>query len=151
VPTVRYQVDGLAGLGANAHAFMPSPGLTPAGSSHGEVDVWGAPGTLPVPAPHPATSPHLSRSRWLRTPSDVAPDYFTPQIYVAGMRNMRPPVHYMPNHSRIPTPTGSITTQPAPVLARGRKIGGRFSMIWPRTITRWPNLLQRGGPSGNGN
>lgn len=140
--TVRYQVEQLAGLGANAHAFMPTPGLTPAGSSHGEVDVFGAWGTMPVAAPHPATSPHLSRSPLLRTPSDVAPDYMLPQIGVAGTRNMRPPVRYLPNDSRIPAPAGSITDQGPEVRMRGRKVGGRLSQIWPRTITRWPNLIR---------
>lgn len=142
---VRYRVDQLP-AGENAHAFLPMPGLSAAGSSHGEVDVFGAWGTMPVPSPHPATSPHLSRSPLLRTPSDVAPDYFCPQIGIAGTRNMRPPVRYLPNHSRIPAPAGAIADQPSPVLMRGRKIGTRWSMIWPRVVTRWPNILDRPGP-----
>lgn len=145
---VRYQVDGIGGLGANAAAFMPMPGLTPAGATHGDVDVFGAWGTLRVPAPRPATSPRSSSSPATgeRVPSDVSPNYMLPQIGIAGTRNMRPPVRYLPQamRHRIPTPAGSITVQPSDVRQRGRKIGQRWAMIWPRTVTRWPNVLHRG-------
>lgn len=147
---VRYQVDGLP-AGCNAHAFLPMPGLTPAGSSHGLVEVFGAPGTEPVPSPAPATRPHQTRNQLERTPSDVAPDFFLPQLGLASTRNMGPGrsiapggIHYLPNDSRIPVPVGSILDQPSPVKMGGRKVGGRDSMIWPRTITRWPDLLTRG-------
>lgn len=145
MPTVRIRTDGLP-PGHNALAFMPMPGLTPAGSSHGLIHVYGAPGTMKVAAGPPATRPRLTSNKENVTPSDASPDWFAPQLYLASMENLGPPVGYLPNHSRMPPPVGSAAAQVPPVVQRGRKVGGILSMIWPRVVTRWPNML--GGSSG---
>jgi hypothetical protein len=75
----------------------------------------------------------------------VAPDWFCPQVAVQDIRRLGPPVSYMPHRAAqlVPpvVPVGKLgPLGPSPVVMRGRKVGGRRSMHWPRVIPRWPNL-----------
>lgn len=144
--TVRYQVDGVpAGW---ADAFFPMPTLTATATTSLRHTIAGAPGTEPVPSPRPRWSGRLSSSSQWAPPSEVAPDYFRPQLYVNDIRGLGPPVRYMPGAVQgIPPAVGYIDGHsefgPAEVAMRGRKVGGRRSMKWPRTIIRWPDLLRQ--------
>lgn len=143
--TVRYQVDGVPAHWAAA--FFPTPGLSPAGATSVSRFTQGAPGTMRVHSPRPAWSGRLSSSPDWHPPSEVAPDYICPQLYVNDIRELGPIVQYMPSrYAAVPPPVGQIGDRsalgPAPVAMRGRKVGGRRSMKWPRTIVRWPDLLR---------
>ena len=140
MPTVRYQVDEVP-LGANAHAFFPMPSLSPAGSSHGLVHVFGAPGTERVPSPRPAGALAMSPSPAWQSRSASAPDWFAPQLGIASPKNMQPPVFWTVNDSRIPTPIGEYNRVARPVQA-GRKVGGISAQWWPKAVPRFPNLLR---------
>ena len=146
--TVRYQVDGVPAYAI--HAFMPTPGLSPAGSSSITRFTHGAPGTMPVPSPKPAGAFRLSCSPQYSPPSEVAPDYFLPQLYFNEIAELRLAggVSYLPPpvaHEVAPvTPQGAHGPQgPAKVAMAGRKVGGRRSMHWPRAIISWPDLAGR--------
>jgi hypothetical protein len=107
---------------------------------------WGTE-QVPVSANHNASGT-VSRSPGWRPPSSVAPDYILPDIAVQDITRLGPPVHYMPLPAAelVPpvVPVGAQGPLGGPeVVMRGRKIGGRRSMHWPRVVPRWPNL--RGG------
>jgi len=147
VATVRYRVDGVPQ--PLADAWTPMPTLSPAGSSSVSWSIYGAWGTEPVPvSPNHTASGTLSRSpEWL-PPSAVPPDWFRPQVAVQDITRLGPPVHWMPLQAAqlFPPviPIGERGPQgPSAVMQRGRKIGGRRSMHWPRVFPFWPNL--RGG------
>ncbi|HUO48229.1 MAG TPA: hypothetical protein VMU09_05300, partial [Acidimicrobiales bacterium] len=107
----------------------------------------GAPGTVPVHTPRPAGSMSLSRSpEWLPG-SAVAPDATVCNEYVNEIAELKIAggVSYMPRQvAALVEPVGHIGSHgplgPSQVVMGGRKVGGRRSMHWPRTITRWPNL-----------
>lgn len=94
-----------------AHAFFPTPGLSPAGATSIQRFTWGAPGTLRVPSPKPRWSGRQSTSRAYQSPSDVAPDWFLPQLYVNDITQLRPPVRYMP--------ADVIKAMPPPIIGIG--------------------------------
>lgn len=129
-------------------AWMPMPTLSPAGSSSVSWSIYGAWGTEPVPLTPVNRTGSLSRNpKWL-PPSAVAPDWFRPQLAVQDIRRLGPPVNWMPlTPARLVppvTPIGQVgPLGPSAVVMRGRKIGGRRSMHWPRSFPFWPNL--RGG------
>jgi hypothetical protein len=142
---VRYQVDGVPAYAIAA--FMPAPGTTPAGRFSIRRFIHGAPGTMPVRSPKPAGAFRLSPSRQYSPPSEVAPDYFLPQLYVNEIAELPigGGVSYLPKPvaAKVPpvVPQGALGPQgPARVAQSGRKVGGRRSMHWPRTIVRWPDL-----------
>lgn len=140
---VRYRADGVPPQWADA--FFPTPGLTPAGATSVSWTVWEAPGTEWVPSPPPAGRGTLSNSPQWRPPSSVAPDAFAPQLGSVDIRALRPAqgtVRWYPTRvAEPPVPVGAVNQPPPPVKMRGRKVGGRRSMHWPRTITRWPPLF----------
>lgn len=142
--TVRYSVDGVPPQWASA--WMPMPTLTPAGATSVSWTIQAAWGTEDVPlSPNHTASGTLSSNREWKPPSAVAPDSFRPDIAVQDIRRLGPPVHYMPLSvaQLVPPalPIGDLNPLgPPPVLQRGRKIGGRRSMHWPRVVPRWPNL-----------
>jgi hypothetical protein len=144
VATVRYKVDDVPPQWADA--FMPMPTLTPAGATSVSWTIQAAWGTEDVPvSPNHTASGTLSTNPEWKSPSAVAPDYFRPDIAVQDIRRLGPPVHYMPLPAAmlVPpvVPVGSLgPLGPPAVLQRGRKIGGRRSMHWPRVVPRWPNL-----------
>ncbi len=147
--TVRYRVDDVPTQWADA--FMPMPTLSPAGATSVSWTISAAWGTedVPVPANHTASGTLSNSPEWL-PPSAVAPDYFRPDIAVQDITRLGPPVHYMP--LRVAqlvdpvVPVGSHGPQgPSAIVMRGRKVGGRRSMHWPRVVPRWPGL---GGGSG---
>lgn len=150
--TVRYQVDGVH-QNAWSHAFFPTPGLTPAGQFSLRRFIRGFPGTMRVDSPAPAGAFRASPSPEFHSPSEVAPPWFAPQIWYDDLRGGRPisptssgaGISYMPHqaaHQVEPAvPIGSTgPLGPSQVAMSGRKIGGRRSMKWPRTIITWPSL-----------
>jgi hypothetical protein len=149
VATVRYKVDGVPAQWADA--WMPMPTLSPAGATSVSWSIHAAWGTEQVPvSPNHKASGTLSKSPEWKDPSAVAPDYFCPDVAVQDITRLGPPVHYMPlPFAQLVDPVVPLGTQgplgPSAVHMRGRKIGGRRSMHWPRVVPRWPNL--RGGYS----
>lgn len=148
--TVRYQVDGVPAKWISA--WMITPGLTPAGRFSIRRFIKGAPGTMPISSPKPPGAFRLSPSTRYSPPSEVAPDYFLPQLYVNEIAGLRPGcgVSYLPKPvaAVVPpvTPLGTLGPQgPSRVAMGGRKVGGRRSMSWPRAVIRWPSLTGRGG------
>ena len=148
--TVRYQVDEVT-EDQHAHAFFPVPGITPAAQSSISRFVHGYPGTMRVASPRPAGAYRASPSSQWHPPSEVAPDWFAPQLWwndiaelpvgpTASGRGVR--FRPGPLTALIPVPVvdQSVAAGPPPIAMRGRKIGGRRSMHWPRTLIRWPNL-----------
>jgi hypothetical protein len=153
--TVRYQVDDVP-QSAWAHAWFPTPGLSPAGSSNQQRFISGFPGTMRVDSPKPAGAFRASTSPEFHSPSEVAPPWFAPQIWYDDLRGGRPVaptgaksgIAYLPHlraHAVVPVvPIGTVgPLGPSKVAMGGRKVGGRRSMHWPRTVIRWPNLAGR--------
>lgn len=152
--TVRYQVDQVP-QNAWAHAFFPTPTLSPAGQFSLRRFISGAPGTARVTSPRPAGAYSLSPSPAWRDPSHSAPDWFAPQLWLNDIREL--PVGptasgrgvcYLPHRvaETVPpvVPQGTLgPLGPSAVVMGGRKVGGRRSMHWPRVIPRWPNLSGR--------
>lgn len=149
---VAYQVDGVPQT-EWAHAFFPTPGLTPAGATSLTRFVSGLAGTERIPSPKPAGAFRASSSRQYHAPSEVAPDWFAPQIwtdYYTIHAQIAPTsggsgVKYMPHRvaQQVPpvVPQGTLgALGPSQVAMGGRKVGGRRSMHWPRLLPRWPNL-----------
>lgn len=144
----RYQVEQ---LGRGAQAWFPTMGTTPMASTHGSIEVHGSPGTSRVVSPKPAGSGNVSGSKAWKSPSDVAPDWFAPQLYVTDIRPSSLPriaggVRYFPNDSEIPHPTQDWR-RVAKEAMKGRKVGGQRAMKWPRPNIRWPNLMGQYSPS----
>jgi hypothetical protein len=147
--TVRYRVDGVPA--AYAQAWMPMPTLTPAGATSVRWTISAAWGTEPVHSPPPQGRGTLSASPLWRPPSSVAPDHIRPDIAVQDIRRLGPPVSYMPHTmAQLVDPVTPIGERgplgPSAVVQRGRKIGGRRSMHWPRVFPFWPNLRGGSGP-----
>lgn len=146
--TVRYSFSGVPPNWADA--WSPMPTLSPAGATSVRWTIYGAWGTeeVPLPSNRPGS---LSRNPMWRPPSSVAPDWFRPQLAVQDIRELGPPVSYMPKPvaQLVPpvVPVGKLgPLGPSAVVMRGRKIGGARSMWWQRVIPRWPNL--QGGAGG---
>lgn len=134
---VRYRVLDLPGRGLGA--FTPGMVTTPAGSSHGEVKVGGAPGTLLVPSPKPAALAPFGNDRKTQG-SYVSPDMVTPDIYVPFADNM---------HGEARTKSTNEMSVPAVGYARApgnafkpQHIGGRGVVPWPRSFQRFPSLTR---------
>jgi hypothetical protein len=142
--TVRYRVDDIPPQWADA--FLPMPTLTPAAATSVSWTIHASWGTEAVPvSPNHTASGSLSRSPDWLPPSAVAPDYILPDVVVQDIRLLGPPVHYMPMpFAQLVDPVQPIGTLndlgPSAVVMRGRKIGGRRAMHWPRVVTRWPGL-----------
>jgi len=140
--TVRYTVEGVPPQWADA--FMPMPTLTPAGATSVSHTIWAAWGTEEVPLP-PNRPGTLSTNPAYKSGSDVAPDWFRPDVAVQDIRRLGPPVRWMPLPvaELVPpvVPINQLGPQGNPaVVMRGRKVGGRRSMFWPRVVSRFPNL-----------
>lgn len=142
--TVRYKVDDVPGNWADA--WMPMPTLSPAGATSVSWTISASWGTEEVPvSPNFKASGTLSNSSAWHDQSSVAPNWIRPDIAVQDIRQLGPPVHYMPLPVAMLVPPvealGTLGPQgPSRVAMRGRKIGGRRSMFWPRVVPRWPNL-----------
>ncbi|HLI23583.1 MAG TPA: hypothetical protein VKU91_01405 [Acidimicrobiales bacterium] len=146
MPSVRYQVSELPQTGW-ANAWLPMPSLTPGAQFSLRDRISGHPGTVQVHSPRPAGAYAASTSPEWQGPSAVAPNWFAPQLWVdridglpVAPTNAGSGVKYLPLEEAMPAvPAAPIDGTP-PVAMRGRKIGGRRSMHWPRNIIRWPNL-----------
>lgn len=144
--TVRYVVEGVPAQWADA--FMPMPTLTPAGATSVSWTIYGAWGTEEVPLEPVNRVGTLSRNPANKVGSDVAPDSFRPDVAVQDITRLGPPVRWMPLPvAQLVDPVTPINQlgplgNPA-VVMRGRKVGGRRSMFWPRVVPRWPNLQGR--------
>ena len=151
--TVRYQVDQVP-QNEWASAFFPPPCLSPAGQFSIGRMIHGFPGTWRIQAPDAAGSQTLSKNPdWAPwSDSRVSPNWFAPQLWwndVAelggGGSSAGNKLAYLPRRRAqvVPPfiPQGERGIQgPGPVAMGGRKIGGRRSMHWLRSIPRWPNL-----------
>lgn len=149
--TVRYRVEGVPSNWADA--FAPMPTLTPAGATSVSWTIYGAWGTEVVPLTPVNRVGSLSRNPDWLPPSAVAPDWFRPQLAVQDIRPLHPQVSYMPHpFAALVDPVTPIGQRgelgPSAVVMRGRKIGGRRSMMWQRATQRWPNLLGGFGNAG---
>lgn len=144
MPTVRYRVDDVPPQWADA--WMPMPTLSPAGAtsvSHTISAAWGTE-EIPVSPNHTASGAMSTSPEW-KPGSAVAPDYFCPDVAVQDITTLGPPVQYLPQpFAQLVDPVQPIGTLgplgPSAVVMRGRKIGGRRSMQWPRVVPRWPSL-----------
>ena len=149
MPTVRYRVDDVPPQWADA--FTPMPTLSPAGATSVSHTIRAAWGTEDVPvSPNHTASGTLSDSADWKPGSAVAPDYFLPDVAVQDITGLGPPVQYLPlPFAMLVDPVQPIGTLgplgPSAVVMRGRKIGGRRSMHWPRVVPSWPGL--NGKPS----
>ena len=131
---LRYRVEDVPPRGGGA--FCPLPATTPRASSKGLVHVFGAPGTLAVPAPKPAATPDWSMDPHT-IPSNVSPDVITPAVYVPLADNMHPPVPVR-HHNNLPVPAISYVRAPQPAMVPPGKVGGRSVMPRPRSFQRFP-------------
>jgi len=144
VPTVRYRVDDVPHQWADA--WMPMPTLTPGATTSVRSTISAAWGTEEVPvSPNHTAAGSLSRSPDWLPGSAVAPDYFCPDVAVQDITKLGPPVHYLPlPFAQLVDPVVPLGARgplgPSKVAMRGRKVGGRRSMHWPRVVTRWPGL-----------
>lgn len=142
---MRYRTSDLPPNGVGA--FMPIPADSPVESSYGLVKIAGAPGTFAIAVPDPDESlPPISAQGGVNSarPSDAAPDFILPSVYVAYADNMGPaadaglglarrrftelPVPAI-NPTRIPSTAGQYNP---PTL------GGRRTLAWPRSFQRFP-------------
>ena len=138
--TVRYTVTGVPER--YMHAWCPTAGLTPAGQTHGDTLIYGSPGTTRVPSPRPRFD-KVAREMagdGFQNGSDVAPDWFAPQVWFTDIRNRGPlasagGVHYMPGREAPVPPAIRPEGGVSGVAMNGRKVGK--VMKWPRVITRW--------------
>lgn len=142
--TVRYAVEGVPPGWADA--FMPTPTLSPAGRFSVRWQISAAWGTDPVPSPPPRVGTLSGNPAW-RPPSSVAPDYILPDIAVVDIRSdggggaNLGRIRWMPARVAQPgIPNLPINYPPSPIAMRGRKVGGRHAMHWPRVVPRWPPL-----------
>lgn len=143
---MRYRVSDLPPNGVGA--FTPIASTTPAASSYGLVEVYGAPGTEPVYSPSPQTVgylPSLTRrgGRNSAQDSDCAPDVILPAIYIPSAQNMGPEADAgmgmtRRRYNELPVPALDPTRIPQ-VAQTVPPIGGRAAMAWPRAFQRFPN------------
>jgi hypothetical protein len=143
---MRYRTSDLPPVGVGA--FMPVPSTTPAASSYGLVEVYGAPGTLEVPAPSPQHRgylPSLTRSDGVNSAqgSMVAPDVILPAIYIPSAKNMGPEAGTgfgMSRRRYCELPVPAVNPQRIPEVAMTvTPIAGRKAIAWPRAFQRFPN------------
>ena len=143
---MRYRVSDLPPVAVGA--FTPIPTTTPAASSYGLVEVYGAPGTLPVPSPSPQHVGYLPALTRRNPPdtaqdSDCAPDYILPAIYIPSAQHMGPSADAGLGMARrrlneLPVPAVDPTRIPE-VAQTVPPVGGRRAMAWPRAFQRFPN------------
>ena len=140
---MRYSmVDPGGGPPGRAGALMPTPTTTPRASSGGLVRVFGAPGTMPVPAPRPSAIPPVSADPRTQ-PSACAPDYMLPSVYVPSAANMHPPM-CLQRINELPVPAISPYALPR-IAQRSRRMGGQNQVVQPPVVQTWP--AWRGGGS----
>lgn len=134
---LRYQVIGPPIAGR--HAFAPLPAATMEGVSGGSSVVFGAPGTLPVPAPHPSftVNPALASMNSL-----IAPDMIAPSIYIPRMMHDFSPWRLgggrrSGNGSMMPVPAtgfGYVATRAQRAVRTPSRAGVTAT---PRAVLRW--------------
>lgn len=137
--SIRYRVEQVPP--GQVAAFTPQTVPTPLASTHGMIHVYGSPGTTRMPSPSPAAVPAYGPDRRTK-PSNVAPNWWLPEIYLSPITNLRPAdgrISWMPASTMIPPTQGEISYVPT-VAMRRPHIGGRAVMEWPRTVSTWPRL-----------
>ncbi len=119
-------------------AFAPLPTTTPAGCSHGVVRTTAQLGTEAIPVSAPDLPPISADPK--TKPSNCAPNFFRPVIYVAHADYMAPPV---------PTEIDNVMPMPIPNVAyvpqsstHKQRIGGIAALRWPRALIKWPTVGQ---------
>jgi hypothetical protein len=134
---LRYQVIGPPIAGR--HAFAPLPAATMEGVSGGSSVVFGAPGTLPVPAPHPSLTVDPARAH---QHSSIAPDMIAPSIYVARMMHDFSPWRlgggrHSGNGSMMPIPAAGLGYVALPAQRAARTPSRAGVTATPRAVLRW--------------
>lgn len=141
---IRYRTPDLPAEGVGA--FMPIPAISPASSSFGLVEVSGAPGTEPTPAPAPQRSylPTLTAAGGVNSAqgSNVSPDVALFSVYVAYADNQGPAADAgigmaRRRYAELPMPAINPTRLPTTAM-RTPVMAGRAAMGWPRAFQRFP-------------
>jgi len=118
-------------------AFTPVPAASWSAEFNGQNIVTGAPGNVPVYSPRPAALNDSSLGGPYNQPSDVAPNYILPSIYVAHVnRSMRFPSSALGR--RMPSPVRAVQAGTAVVNLWGKpRIGGDTVTPAIRPFTQW--------------
>lgn len=123
----------------NIGAVLPSLTRTGSGATNGVCRVYGAPGTLPVPAPRPtaipsrSSNPHAARL----APSSNAPTVIRPSLYIATPHCGTPRVYRGADRPDV-VPAVRTTAVVATKMRTAKRIGGRTVTRSVRTVVRWP-------------
>jgi hypothetical protein len=117
-------------------AFMPLPAAVSTAEFNGQNIVTGYPGTCAVPAPRPPALRDSDLGGFFNQPSDVAPNYILPSIYVARVNNT---MHFPGNISRTNVSPVAATAIGATARAAWTKpvIGGDKVTRSVRPFTQW--------------
>lgn len=134
---MRHQIRTLqAPTGWGTGAFTAIPAQSSTAQFNGQNIVTGAPGTVPVRSPRPAAINDTMLGGPYVQPSNVAPNYILPSIYVAHVNQS---MHF-PGDTNItnvtPVPSTAIGAVPATGWAKPR-IGGDTVTRAVRPFTRW--------------
>ena len=126
---------------ASPDAFLPSLTRPALLSRRGLVRVYGDPGVVAIPAPHP-NLPIMSFDP-LTSPSNNAPDVIYPTIYIAETDNMGPwagmgAAHVRRSDQEIPETAPQPVPQAPQSVSRRARIGGQRVWPNPRVVTKYP-------------
>lgn len=122
-------------------ALMPTPAVMPVSSKGALVRIFGQPGTMGVPAPHPSAIPETAAGIRANQPSRCAPDVLFPSIYYTTPENMHPPVALL-RDNEMPVPAVRVYNLPR-VAMRGRRVGGQNQVGQPAVAQTWPEWMRR--------
>lgn len=127
------------GLGAFLPVFTPPPSASSGGVTQSRI--VGRPGTLPVPSPRPVALSDEQLGGSFNQPSDVAPNYITPAIYIT---RPQPTVRGWKSTNELPVGADQVVRLPQMTAFRVR-VGGLTATAWPRPYIAFPTY--RGGAS----
>lgn len=124
-------------------AFIVIPARSSTASMNGNNKVTGAPGTVAVPSPRPASLNDGNFGGRYNQPSDVAPDVIFPSIYVVDPEGLAIVAHRSANVTGGPgpylMPIQSERPSAVPLnFAKRSRIGGQTVTSARRPFLRWP-------------
>ena len=122
-----------------AGAFMPglTRGAAPVTAGQLQAGITGMPGTVQIPSPRPAALNDEGLGGPLNQPSAVAPNWFTPSIYIQRLSSsLHFPGKILSDHV-LPVPAGNPGRTPLQWQHRFR-IGGRTATGAVRPFIQWP-------------
>ena len=136
---MRVQIRTLQAPRWGGGAFSPTLSMGGAPATNGQNIITGSPGTVRVPSPRPEGMNDMSFGSRYNQPSDVAPNWFLPSIYVA---HANPTLHFPGRilqsvDNPIPEPALQLVRSAAQTQHRFR-IGGRTVTASIRPFTTWP-------------